>query len=299
MKRNLLKSIIILFTLTFVTLQSCKKKELTSLTPVSIDLNGINIKAKYAQDKNNINTLVFSSVDDYENAITFLAQKDKNFINSWNEKTGFNSMKKAFSDNPESIPVKDDDVITSLLNKKGEIQIEDKLLRLNFETNRVEEIVYTANNKLEVIDSYSFDDDVLSVLFKNKEPESDKSKYCSGNTKTTYMNTICGRVDCKVKYLRLGIYYTLYAKISKQNSSAVKIGLTTIYYNQTKYQNKSGCWSFSSSKSGYGNSYKITAYSGVKRLKAYIIPINFWYDYINGNSYGNVGLNMSCGTPDC
>ena len=143
-------------------------------------------------------------------------------------------------------------------------------------------------------------DDVLLKVFKlENSNNTGKSSYCSGNTKTTHMNSPGGRIDCKIRYLKLGIYYQLYAIISKANSSAVKIGLTTIYYNKTKYQNRGGCWSYSGNKSGYGNSYKLTAYSGIKRLKAYIIPINFWYDCINGTSYDNVGLNMSCGTPNC
>jgi len=295
------KSLLILLFGLFVVFQGCEKKSLTEnnsndkSAERKFNLGNIEITNQYDNDGESI--LCFNSLEDYENAVSILSENNVNSFNQLTIKNNFVSMKNAFSVKSEKIPIEDDDIITSLLNKKGEIQIADKVFHLNFKNEKVEVISNLLKDKNETI-SYSFDDDVLAKVFKtNYSDNYSKGSYCSGSTKTTYMNSSGGRIDCKVKYLKLGIYYKLYAKISKANSSAVKIGLTTIYYNKTKYQNKAGCWTYSGNKSGTGNSYTLTAYSGTRRLKAYIIPINFWYEYFSSSD--NKGLNMSCGTPNC
>jgi len=83
MKRNLLKSIIILLTLTFVTLQSCKKKEFVNFENISTK----GTKEVYTEKS----IPIFKNQEVYYKIINELATKTEEERKTWEESIGFKS----------------------------------------------------------------------------------------------------------------------------------------------------------------------------------------------------------------
>ncbi len=270
MKKIIYLTIIVLSLIIF---NSCQKQ---------IDCESVNNEQR-VESSNNFdlvqknNMLSFPSVEDYENAINFLAKDEKNNFKEWNKEFNFkNSMAKAVK--TKQIIYKNDNLLSQMINNRGELEIQGKIFCLDFDKRTVK-VYYSIDNysskKADKV--YSFDDEILTLEFgtkaEKKELLSNKSKYAPLYN-PAYRYDESGGCKYKIAYHKDGIYFTLVAKI-KQGGSNYFFRIPIVQY---EWANKNRSESGKMKDIGYFiqvQKLKQRPYFSGRRLLSYSIQASF------------------------
>ncbi len=247
----------------FVVFSSCKKKDLSNGTNSSV--NGIitgNV-ADTIHTENNM--LTFNSFKEYEQMLENWSNVDFEKINNAELKVGFKSMYETYKEknNLNNLPC-DDIFLALILSPNAQIKIGTYVFTLNFEY----EYVKAENSVNKDLETFSFDDDVLPILYEGAVRE--KSQYCTGKRENKYIQTH----EAWIRYYRTGIYYSLYAQVNGSESYKNYISTNENYSWENKKQSDSGTFS----TSGYG-SLHYSIYKKARRLKSYSTNLHFKVNY--------------------
>lgn len=250
-------------------------------------------------------TLSFNTVEDYDAAIQFIGEDELN-IGTFDDLAGFNSFLAV--NNPDFIENNCDEIFASILSKNAEVIIEGKLFSFDFNSKsiNVTNADQIASQKSVEIKVYGFDDDVNAIVFENDQTESLKKGidgYCSSNNPGSVTKyTRWGSVELRMRYLKLGIYYSLTAKIHKTFPDNAYLKVTT--WNQYccwKNKKESGTNGMSDDCTGtFENSAKIKPYHKRFRLKKYYFGVEYeCRECKNCGSEYFWDQEISCACSDC
>ena len=283
-----LMAISAVLTLIAVFATSCEKEELvpTDLQKKSPTEKTVSFKSFNLKLKNNM--LSVSSVDEYESMLNYLAEDEKNNFENWNTKINFNSLKRAYKNNKSEMPV-NDNIAANFLNYDGCIEINNKIFKLNFDKRLVyvyENFTHYLNNKFSK--TYSFDDEVLTIEFGTEAEITQLTNDCIGAPLYFPRNRIwynVGTTNVKycVRYVKLGVYFTLFSSIWK---TKIQWGGTYVStWNRGSYTPRNRpSKNFDCSDNGWGpNSYTARSYSSIRRLSSYDIEAGF-HSYATNDS---------------
>ncbi len=229
----------------------------------------------------NNNILCFASLDDYDNALNYLAKEEEVDFKNWNDKVNFNSMAKVCAVKKQSIPA-DDDILANFLNSDGVVKIKDKFFKLDF-NNRLVFVYDDYNGYLngKYTKKYSFDDEVLTLEFGTKEEiaelNSSKGGYAP-NWNPGYRYWANLFIWYKIGYHKFGIYYTLSSKIKDNGCIASSINIPTVVYSWENRKKKHPSETINGTGKTCGK-YKIRVYYGTKKLISYSIDADFEAKY--------------------
>ncbi|WP_375578764.1 hypothetical protein ABWH96_17320 [Marivirga tractuosa] len=222
------------------------------------------------------NRYEFDHLEDFHNLISTESEDKLKEISDYNLYNSFISFSERNYNRRFIEEDDEDEIIYSLLNENGVIQIQNKLFQLNFDDETV--LVYQNEEELELRKPtriYSFEEEVLSIEFDESYDENDTQRlsYCSSKNSDwiELMSSSQGIVEYRLRYLKLGIYYSVTGKIRKNSrGGAVNMNIETQGF-PIFFRNKRSCYgnSVSSSAGGYNQSYKIKPYASTRRLKAY------------------------------
>ncbi len=208
--------------------------------------------------------LVFPTIEDYDKAIVFLAKIEKYGFEKWDEITNFTSQRKLKESGVKNINFVDDNILASLLNKNGEIEIAGKIYKIDYVNRKV----YIINNS-KTTEQYSFDDDVLFSSAKVKGCP----RYSSG------VRGLPNYYGYFVAYKKYGIYFTLIAKI-KSPTRPVQVMVKYDWTNKSGIHTKTTNWIISEDLYGGANSQYIAfvrPYARTRGLRDYKICTKFYY----------------------
>lgn len=245
--------------------------------------------------------LVFEKSQDYYKVIRDLNKEQKEaFVFSMLNEMNFNSLAK-FT-NTELFKKVDDDLLSSILNVNGFVQIGNFIYKIDI-FNEVVAVVpsleynetllkelLSGHYKDSTIKVYSIDDEVIGMV-ESKTPPSSARLFCGqsgagGDEKSGQIQcydpkdkTSCNWMDCWVQYNRFGIYFALKAKCI--NNSPCRI----MYWHKTPAAYKVKCgytygpvyqWQISSGATGGNNSlWNQYFYQNVQPLHAFWLRVVF------------------------
>ncbi|MFP5471944.1 MAG: hypothetical protein ACLGGV_10155, partial [Bacteroidia bacterium] len=232
--------------------------------------------------------LVFSSRASYEKTIEQLSPLEESELIAWEDNLSFTSMRKEMTEEErENIGI-EDELLATLINKHGEIQIGKYIYKIDIPNEKVyavrENQVENPGNAFEnnaAVKIYSIHDNVLDFVEGDRTPQ---AKGCDGCPDNKFVDkdvqTKGGasvNVKYKVVYQKAGVYYSLQAKIKREVcNGCIYIGLQWPgkTYSYTK------CGSSSSEITGFnqggtGREYSKRPYSGSSRLKQYNWKVRF------------------------
>ncbi len=265
-------------------LLSCAEEE-SGLNPV-IDNNNVALADFPFSVENQNGVLSFPSMEDYDNAISYLNSIGDSKLPLFEEALKFRSLRQL---GDASF---DDEILNALLSVNKSIIIQGKTFQLDTE----EGIVRVNDNsdlKSSSIQTYSVDDDVLDIVFNGASPEnhstSDDIKLKSlfhNKSKAEWSAGGSRKVKAKVTYQKAGIYFSLQAKITKENWSG---GDNNIEYSVVKgsaYCRKKGWGSnckdnraiSQKSQGGNGREYSYRPYSNRRGLRHFKYEVDFYFD---------------------
>ncbi len=303
-------------------LTSCDKTELVDSNEDGLVKNTEVVELKTAEETISLqmqvsnNMLAFKTVEDYEKALDYLTKVENDDFKGWDNKFAFTSMRadcKAKKMDVEEMPITDN-VLASVINTNAAIEIQGKIFVLLPKTEQVlvydNHKNYTSKTKAR---TYTFDDEVITEEFGSeieKEElaqmiESDcdckgtdgKGRFCKHYNigwKTWYANCSSGYWSKRTfVYKKSGIYNTLKCNIRKR-SYGKQIRLTVEM--KGSWTNYNGSGTFDEYKEGYGHSYTIRPYYGVRGLKDY--SVDSWFRMIDETcapwQYESEGWDWSC-----
>lgn len=249
----------------------------------------------------NNDMLVFEKSQDYYKVIRDLNKEQKEvFVQSMLTEMNFNALAKF--KNSELFKKVDDDLLSSILNVNGFVQIDNFIYKIdiaqevvavipNLEYNEtlLKELL-SGQYKNTLIKVYSIDDEVIGMVESNTPP-SNARLFCgqsgaggidqSGhlNLKSPKDQSDCNWMDSWVSYNRFGIYFSLKAKCI--NTSPCRI----MYWHKTPAAYKVKCgytygpvyqWDISSGATGSsGNVWNQYFYQNVQPLNAFWLRVVF------------------------
>ncbi|MEX0987073.1 MAG: hypothetical protein WD052_06300 [Bacteroidales bacterium] len=295
-----MKKIIITFVLSLLLI-SCSKKD-TIDVPIVLDL-GFNFEYTNA-------ILNFSTVEDYESAITYI-NSDPSQINIFNGKNGFVSL---YSISEESFLDENcDEIISSLLNENQEIIIQNVQFILDFNSRTVTAInlnseEYLKSNSKSI---FSFDDYVLFEVFSKSNDERAFKKEilldpCPGKDQKSYQTVFTYHdIELRQQYLKLGIYYSLTAKITKDFPEDYYMAVQTYWQTCCWQKLNEGIGSateFDECTGTFDNDAKVKPYSSSNRLAKFHLKANYYIldsEDDQGSTLGDWDQYMKCDCPTC
>ncbi len=175
------------------------------------------------------NMLSFATDEAYDEALTFLAKDEQQNFAEWNQKVDFVSLAKVNKCKKEELPVFDN-IIANMLNSESLIEIQGKIFKLDFDKQIV--LVFENHNAYlndKCSKTYSFNDEVLTMEFGTQEEiESIKTTKATDfylPSFRTWYNVGNTDVKYRIAYVKLGVYFTLYALIKK---TAIQFGGTYV-----------------------------------------------------------------------
>lgn len=255
MKKLFLFSVVVLCT-TLICNSCSKDKDSVYLTKE----RNINVCVHFNNEKNinSSNWLLFNSCNDYERTIALLNENEKN-LTLFEQELQFSSMRSVLSeDQREAIGV-EDDILATLFNPDGFIQIGNFVFQIDIVNEKA--YVWDTNNVNDMM-TFSIDENVLDVLFKNEEPIVAKSSNPEPATHTFESDPAA---KCKVVYQRAAVYFSLLSKINKPgviSAPEVEIYYSTDSGTYTRNRENATQQSFAAqSDGGDGNSYQYRPYS--------------------------------------
>ncbi|MBO6025903.1 MAG: hypothetical protein J6P73_01510 [Bacteroidales bacterium] len=204
----------------------------------------------------------------------------------------FNSMRVALSESEREAIDIEDDVLATLLNPNGAIQIDNYLFFIDVENDHalVYDLESESEDPLEFTTGVSFFDYLDGV-------ENRYSTFCDAKNKLN--DVIVGdlEIDSKVVYQHALIYFSLQSKI-KKNRNEGYYNLKLSSSNDSYYYKKGSttCYDISNHTEGpgYDRSYHYRAYSGVKRCTGFRFIVTFSV-YRNLFDYEEWTLRIDCG----
>ncbi|UII81112.1 hypothetical protein [Flagellimonas sp. CMM7] len=227
--------------------------------------------------------LSFPTREDYDLALDYLGPMNSQEFEVWENKLGFKSMRSVLPlVERESIGIFDD-LLATLLNKEGVIEISGNVLKLNSTQETVSVIdskeydkslgFKNKNSKI-----FSTDDNVLDILEGiEKQPLALKSRYCPKRKLSWHPNS---NVASKVVYQKAGFLNSLVASIQNVNgafeSEKETFGLSLITVGNNFWRNKKRNGTFSKPTSSATSSRKsYRPYYSSRRLTSYRFSVEF------------------------
>jgi len=179
--------------------------------------------------------LVFASKTTYISLVGEFKQEEKtSFVNQCMEMPGFVSLLKSKEINLDLYDKINDDFFSAIINGKGYVQIENFIYKVNPSDNSVYVFPSSKYELMPAIDAgiitnpeirfYSMDDDVIGMVSSGTPPSNAKlfcgDDGCKGDNKSGTVpltnartGATCSSMDAEVIYLKLGVYFTLKAKV--------------------------------------------------------------------------------------
>ncbi len=273
MNKNLIKTVIFLIAVTFVTLQSCEKKALTDTENGTLKEDIENVSDIKVEN----GMLVLKNNDAYDNLLDTWSNLSFDNILAKEKDLGFKSMYSEYqnNDNLKNLPC-EDPFLALILNPDAKIKIGDYVFTLDFKYK----FVKAENTKNKDLETFSFDEDVIPILFNGEVTE--KSQYCSSSSITKYIKN---SYKCRIKYYKAGIYNSLYTQLNGSDSYKNKI----ISNENVTWENKKESYSGTINISNNGGTLYYSIYKKTRRLTAYYANLYFSVDYA-----GSLDETLSC-----
>ncbi len=246
--------------------------------------------------------LVFPDIGNYETAVEFLTSLESEKIPYWEDNLSFVSMRKAFNSEKLAQLGFDDEVLATLVNPDGYIQIGDYLFNINMLNSKVEVVkldkgIFFENDlKSQNHMTFNTHENIFAILYGDEITLTEKSSCDSNNTDWRYLNTSDGQVQYRVRYYKAGIYFTLRARIEKESGSGGYVDMYMRTWSHWTFarRNSSNCITFAGYEGGSGSSYSMRAWSSIYSLSAYKYIVDFTInDHATGSQY-NFNLGISC-----
>lgn len=264
---------------TLVIFIGCKKEASeTEQNPETAFTNfhGFNVKVQNNDGQTNVkgsNWLSFETREDYELAIDVLSTSagDK-ILPEFEKALSYKSMRVCLDENEREKIGIEDDVLATILNSSGNIQIGNYLFDIDVKNEIA--LVYDLTKDAEPM-KFSTDDSFFDYIdgVENHASNSSKDEDILKSKDSWYSSA--GYVDCKVVYQRAVVYFSLLSKISERTSIGTggRVDLMLDVYPGSYTRNRSGAeeQTFGGTYFYYGqeNSYSYRPYSkacGLKQL---------------------------------
>ncbi len=184
---------------------------------------------KNISDISNYAWINFASVDSYTEAIDSLNSWGDSCFALFEENLNFYSMRRYLSEDVRETLGLDDDLLATILNPDGVVQIGDYIFKLDFTSEQVE-VFNILSGSSEGF--YNFDENVLDILYGYEQSEHNVivNEQRSDVLKRTVTYSGTCDVKCKIVYQRAAIYFSLLVKTHKLcaiSVPAVEIGYDT------------------------------------------------------------------------
>jgi hypothetical protein len=221
--------------------------------------------------------LVFKTIQDYEMAIEELASiGDDNFA-EWENDLSFCSMRSCHTlDELEEIGIFDP-LFACLINSDGIIQIENYIYKVDPLNNKVFAVKHSdfdINNNFissKNICIFSTEDNVLDIMEGNESQNAQKTDYCRSKLMGPF-DLIMGQADYSIRYVKLGLYYSLNAQIGCNYNCATFT--VTLNSNCFWVNTKQSQFNITGTDTGDGSAH-VRAYSSTRRLTDYRYSATF------------------------
>jgi len=235
------------------------------------------------------NTLVFSSEENYQKVIDFLASIGDNNFDAFENYYGFSSFRQ--TSYFKEIEGKMDRLFATLLNEDAGIIIGPEKFSFDFASETVSVSVITDDDSSKGSKSvYDFEDDYFSIQDGN-DVDTKADDYCNGRNLThDFITTFIGAplMRCSVRYYNFSIYHTLSAQLEHPELSTGttefdpfhEFGLYTVgecyVTNRNQYDGhvinlSSPMWS-----SNLNNGITYRPYQNSRRLTDYVLNVYFY-----------------------
>jgi len=278
---------IALFVVLFA-LQSCQKEALTTVpTPITTAVETQEIPIQFEVTIDN-GLLSFPTTEDYENAIEYLHDYDKEALAEWNASIGFSSLQSYYNTNEISEENREvaEETFASLLNPDRMIKIGQNIIMVDMaeesnyvliggNTAQIKDLKKKSlNNKS--IQSYSNEVNVLDILGGDDSSLFQKASYCDSNSTEWVPAGYCNPniLEYRLRYFKAGIYYSLKATYKGNSGGCQELKLVNLVNGFA--ENRKETITFSPITAiGSGSSVSNKPYSSAKRLKSYSMHCNF------------------------
>lgn len=269
-----------------ILLFSCQKENLVS----EVDRNQDN--ANRIEDENEV--LVFSTIEEYEEAINELSQLGEDEYSTWEEQRQFISMRNGkTTEELDEIGIYDP-LFACLINPYGIVIIEN----FAYKVDLMEEIIYALPYELykdensflsmEDVQVFSIDDE---VLFSEENKSQELKSFCPSQN-TTWYSWYCsgGNVKYRNRYFKAGIYFSLVARVEPNGSGVNGLAST----NNCSWTYNQGTYTYSGSSSLQQSHHNLRPYNSTRRLSKFYFQANYYFiDYSTNTSY-SPSLTISC-----
>lgn len=176
--------------------------------------------------------LSFPTREDYDLALEYLGPKNSLEFERWEAKIGFKSLRNTISKSELEQQGIQDDLLATLLNPDGMIEINSNIFQINMQDETVLVLNNTSyDNKKSFKNGkhriFSTEDNVLDVL-EGKELTTSltgKSRYC-GKRKLSW-DAPANILEAKIVYQKAGILNSLQSKIQQSKVNIFNLGLKT------------------------------------------------------------------------
>lgn len=226
------------------------------------------------------NWLCFDSRDSYVQTIEMLSEYGDDELEDFDESFSFQSMLLNFDEDEREEMGVYDDLLASILNPSGVIQINDTIYSLNFKDGNAVIMNAPIGDTLNVVDLECSFWDTVSDNKGFSSPKSDPNDMIKA-TYTYESGSV--KVKSKIAYQRALIYFSLIVKSTDKSALYVLNGAykefdvpSGCYYRK---KNQSSNTSIEQvHKASYGNSITYRPYSGTKQLKKFSLSASFHVD---------------------
>lgn len=257
---------------------------------------------------------MFSSEENFQNAIDFLNSiGDENFDN-WENHYGFKSLRR--SPDFEKVHQKTDNLFATLLNDNSEIIVGANRFKVDFANEKIHvrfASELTTGAKGSIIDNgpemvFNFADDIFFLLEKGIGV---KGTYCGGRDVQTSVDLIFVDVPVyfRVRCYTIGIYNTVSIHANPSNALQLIANGTIEYGFHTNFGESS--WKNNSTRGTFDNISWVTfdcldlearPYSRTRRLNYLYLNVDFYTIHsIPGGSVttNELSLSICCHSPGC
>lgn len=296
--------------LSVLILMSCTKESITdnnTSNPYNFDVylsndDGLDTK------ESELPWLVFPTVQDYSDAVDFLIDqaKTENGLTMFEDSLGYKSTRSYYTEEERDSLNVIDDVLSTLLNPNGKIQISPYLIRIDM----VQQMLHV-QNLLDTSIHFDVSSDVDFIDFLNGDISMDDLIKQEPNTKSTKLDkyiisrefVFCGRthvdVNIKASASNAGIFSSINSKISISQvflgSNKPYLYISVMPGSYYIYKSSGTMISIPTvTKSGTSKSYTINSYQGTRRFNIhnyrYIVNFRYGDDVLNIEDYINVSL---------
>ena len=274
---NSLKNLTTLLLLIGIAMVGCKKEELKTSNrdgkSAIYQVEGVSVCLKTQKDISDISNYAwinFASVDSYIEALDSLNSWGDSCFAIFEENLNFYSMRQNLTEDEREALGVDDDLLATILNPDGVVQIGQYIFKLDFTTSQVE----VFDTLTEVSEgTYNFDEEVLDILYEEGDANNNMQIEQRDNIlrAANQYNGSCD-VNLKIVYQRAAIYFSLLVKISKP-LLVVSYPAVEIFYDsydgsyRKNRTNASLQYITDKSDGGPKNSYTYRPYSAMCGLK--------------------------------